>query len=426
MPAPQERSVYNLTNQPLTEDEMALLEKGMKFIPTNPKWNHSQWCTDIGNFTRKLKIKWIYEGQTKAKNQTKMEFDTLRRPHSSKWQPPLNQQAPAQQDLIKELTRTLTTLKPLSQRDNLKIGERMAIKSLKNKKEHVIKPADKGSGTVIWSIEDYKKEAYSQLESDNYQLLPTSILANTETKINNHLQHLADVGTISKAEKSAMTQIDGREAELYMLPKIHKNLTSPPGRPIMSGNGHPTEWISAWADTKLQKLMKSLPSYLKDSSHLLNLLKDKTTSPNGRLVSLDVCSLYTNIPHEDGLKAIIDVGKELDPHTNYKPVRDIAKLVLKTNIFKFEGNHYIQTQGTAMGTRMAPAYANIFMHSIEKEILADHPNITFWRRYIDDIICIVETNDTDTVDKLLLDANQLHPTIKFTIEANTEGIPFWT
>ena len=178
------------------------------------------------------------------------------------------------------------------------------------------------------------------------------------------------------------------------------------------------------ADTKLQKLMKSLPSYLKDSSHLLNLLKDKTTSPNSRLVSLDVCSLYTNIPHEDGLKAIIDVGKELDPHTNYKPVRDIAELVLKNNIFKFEGNHYIQTQGTAMGTRMAPAYANIFMHSIEKEILADHPNITFWRRYIDDIICIVETNDTDTVDKLLLDANQLHPTIKVTIEANTEGIPF--
>ena len=227
-----------------------------------------------------------------------------------------------QQDFIKELARALTNLKPLNQRDNLKKGERRAIKSLKNKTNCVIKPADKGSGTVIWgikpadkgsgtviwgikpadkgsgtviwgikpadkgsgtviwSLKNYRKEAYSQLETNNYQEIPTSILAETETKINNHLQHLVNRGTINNAEKTAMTQIDVREAEFYMLPKIHKNLQTPPERPIMSGNGHPTEWISAWADTKLQKLMKSLPSYLKDSGHLLNLLKDHAQQPN--------------------------------------------------------------------------------------------------------------------------------------------------
>ena len=188
------------------------------------------------------------------------------------------------------------------------------------------------------------------------------------------------------------------------------------------------DYINIWrqATTSAPKLRTwgRLPSYLRDSGHLLNLLKDHDIPHNSRIISLDVCSLYTNIPHEDGLQAIMDVGTEFDPLTDYTPVRDIASLVLKNNIFKFDGRHYIQTQGTAMGTRMAPAYANIFMHPIEKNILANHPNITFWRRYIDDIICIMETDDAHTVDDLLAYANQLHRTIKFTMEADTKGIPF--
>jgi hypothetical protein len=35
--------------------------------------------------------------------------------------------------------------------------------------------------------------------------------------------------------------------------------------------------------------------------------------------------------------------------------------VLKNNNFTFDGNHYLQINGTAMGTKMAPSYANMFM-----------------------------------------------------------------
>ena len=209
MSAPPVSSVYNLTDSPLTSDETMLLEKGMKFIPTNPKWDHAQWCTDIGNFTKKIKSKWIYEGQTKAKNKTKLEYEKLKRPHQTTWQPPLSQLTTPQQDFIKELSRALTNLKPLNQRDNLKKGERRAIKSLKNKTNCVIKPADKGSGTVIWSLENYRKEAYSQLETNNYQEIPTSILAETETKINNHLQHLVNKGIINNADPTGTNNNGG-------------------------------------------------------------------------------------------------------------------------------------------------------------------------------------------------------------------------
>ena len=49
------------------------------------------------------------------------------------------------------------------------------------------------------------------------------------------------------------------------------------------------------------------------------------------------------------------------------------------------GHIYI-TQGTAMGTRMAPNYAIIFMHSVEQEILNNSklkPRI--WHCFIDDM-----------------------------------------
>ena len=36
------------------------------------------------------------------------------------------------------------------------------------------------------------------------------------------------------------------------------------------------------------------------------------------------------------------------------------------NNFEFENNHYLQLHGTVMGTKMAPAYANLFMGDPEK------------------------------------------------------------
>jgi hypothetical protein len=44
-------------------------------------------------------------------------------------------------------------------------------------------------------------------------------------------------------------------------------------------------------------------------------------------------------------------------------------LVLKNNNFTFDGNHYLQINGTAIGTKMTHSYANIFMEDIEETVL---------------------------------------------------------
>ena len=40
-------------------------------------------------------------------------------------------------------------------------------------------------------------------------------------------------------------------------------------------------------------------------------------------------------------------------------------LVLKHNVFEFDEKFNLQIQGTVMGTKMAPAYANLFMGRLE-------------------------------------------------------------
>jgi hypothetical protein len=45
---------------------------------------------------------------------------------------------------------------------------------------------------------------------------------------------------------------------------------------------------------------------------------------------------------------------------------DLINLLLKNKIFEFNGDLYKQKIGTAMGTRVAPTMANIFMAKIDK------------------------------------------------------------
>ena len=90
--------------------------------------------------------------------------------------------------------------------------------------------------------------------------------------------------------------------------------------------------------------------------------------------------------------------------------------------FHFE--HFIQQHGTAMGTRMAPVYANLFMGEFERKALqnyTDKPHL--WLRYMDDIF-MVWTHGQEKLDDFIKYLNNIHPTIKFTSERSTTSIPF--
>ena len=78
-----------------------------------------------------------------------------------------------------------------------------------------------------------------------------------------------------------------------------------------------------------------------------------------------------------------------------------------------------------MGTKMAVAFANIFMAKIEKGIISKSKiKPLVWKRYIDDVFCVWHTNE-DNIKEFVTRANHYHDTLKFTAEISDSEIAFF-
>lgn len=130
--------------------------------------------------------------------------------------------------------------------------------------------------------------------------------------------------------------------------------------------------------------------YLKDSAPYISLLNDIKWFPNYKWASLDVPALYSNILHHLGIPAG-DGYLYIDPHIPTSQKEFIINGI-EFNMFKFESNLYLQTRGSAIGTRFASRYANLFMGQFEKLYIQNpqpwSTNIILCKRYIDDLFFI--------------------------------------
>ena len=143
------------------------------------------------------------------------------------------------------------------------------------------------------------------------------------------------------------------------------------------------------------------------------------------LCTMDVSALYTNIPHTDGTDACREyLDKRPDKTTSTSFICNLISLILTMNNFIFNGLNYLQVNGTAMGTCMAPNYANIFMGKLETNFLNTYPiKPLLWLRYIDDIF-ILWNHGKNTLIDFISAANALHPSIKFTFDISDKVISF--
>ena len=84
-------------------------------------------------------------------------------------------------------------------------------------------------------------------------------------------------------------------------PKIHK--TNNPGKPVINSIECHTSEISRCVDYSLQPVVKQIPSYIKDTNHFINKLNNFSVPVNSVLVNMDIRSLYTSMPHNEGIAA---------------------------------------------------------------------------------------------------------------------------
>ncbi|CAJ0931730.1 unnamed protein product [Ranitomeya imitator] len=180
----------------------------------------------------------------------------------------------------------------------------------------------------------------------------------------------------------------------------------------------------------LSPLVPLMKSYLKDTTHFLQLLRDLGPLPsNSILVAMDVSSLYTNIDHQEGLES---VTRYVTTHANFSENQlqfciDALTIILTKNYFLFEDQFYVQKKGTAMGSNVAPPFANIFMDFYETSYVYCHPlfssHVIFWRRFIDDVF-FIWTGDAEALRSFHADLNSSKPNITFSLQYSDQSINF--
>ena len=261
-------------------------------------------------------------------------------------------------------------------------------------------------------------------DRNTYTRLPGNPTPSLIESINSLIDSIHELGHIDTYTQAYLNSPqDTRTQRMYFLKKLHKN---PHGiRPIFSGCSGPTEHISAYIDSIIKPLVPLIPPYIKDSSHVIALLEKTRIPKEALLVTIDVSSLYTNIPQDKGTSACLEAVAA--SQTSDLPPDILQKLfdvILKCNILLFENSIYAQTQGTAMGMKMAPSYANLFMDMFEQSFLANEPiQPLLWKCYINDILRIWPGTRGE-LDSFLERLNRAHHTLRFTWSISESHVEF--
>ena len=281
---------------------------------------------------------------------------------------------------------------------------------------------------VVWKRDLYIQEANRQL-SDNrfYQRLDADPIQQDQKIVKNTIKDMIASCELPPTAKHLVVTTP-RTSRFYMLPKIHK--PNNPGRPIVSACCCPTENISAYLDEVMAPFVKQLPTYVKDTNHALSIFDSFTFDASDQrpcfLFTMDVKSLYTVIPNDGGLQALsyfLDQRTIKEPST-HTLVR-LAELVLTLNAFSFDHEHYRQIGGVAMGSKMGPNYACLFVGYIEERIRSAYTGFVpqLHKRYIDDVVGAAQCSRLE-LDDFINYVSNFHPALQFTSNISDLELPF--
>nr|XP_047128840.1 uncharacterized protein LOC124809161 isoform X1 [Hydra vulgaris]XP_047128841.1 uncharacterized protein LOC124809161 isoform X1 [Hydra vulgaris] len=432
----QNKTITNISGTQLTKNELTILNKGLKFIYSPQEPDFDLYTKQIKKFKRHIYCKMFFNKQNPTSQNPTKKDRTLKRPNPN-WNPlaDKNMKLKRYMTIIDRETERIMKDPTYTNANNTTINERKALYKLRRNKSITIKKTDKGGGICILDKKTYEEKILQLLEDKNtYDELPNDTTEMVTDKIINEIIMMRNARAIpEKVANFILPNTPSRTPLFYGLPKIHKQGT--PLRPIVSGCDGPTDNLSEYVVKYLQPMAETLPAYFRDTTHLLRLLSN-INSPESpiTLITADVTSLYTNIPHNDGIQTIknfitehlhtIKFPPELPPIIPTRHFCHLIELILKNSSFIFGDRAFRQKFGTSMGARMAPPYANIFMSTFDKTIHNKFKNsILLYKRFIDDIL-IIFTGTTQQTEELTTYANTLHNDIKFTFNTSNDKINF--
>ena len=341
-------------------------------------------------------------------------FDTFSRRHSNRFP-----------DFSTLRGALLPALDSLFSKDNhLPRRYQCALSSLKSNSDIMIFPSDKGNSVVVLDKEDYLRKANLLLsDSNTYSPLRSNPLERIQKTFNSTLRRLSDLCPEDFDLVKRFRVICPSLPYFYGLPKTHK--PDVPLRPIISSRGSVSHPLASWLAKILTPYLGSFSSsHLLHSSDFIDRLRN--LSPE-RMLSLDVESLFTNVPLDDVLSFL---RTKVTEGTVQLPLPtdvflDLIRLCVDSNSFSFHGKFYSQIFGVAMGSPLSPVLANLYMEYFESVLLPTlHVLPSLWIRYVDDVFALWPHYPSLFPD-FLSSLNNLAPSINFKVEwENSSKLPF--
>ncbi|CAF4678035.1 unnamed protein product, partial [Rotaria socialis] len=333
---------------------------------------------------------------------------------------------------LEQMIQELYT-KPLSRKLYRRAqGEYRIVKRLqkliRTQSDIIIRRIDKGEGfylgrktTMDMKTQEYmnKTEAYQVITTDQCPLM--NILHSVENLLDYLLKNKA---ITSDRRKKLLPDVNKLElAYLYTLPKIHK--AGIPIRPIISGLHAPVRCISKFLNDLLAPIYLQVAHETTFTNGIDVIRRLEQYAAKGylksttKLFTADVENLYTMVPREGGIKALMEFlnkhtkNGKIGPFTIDMILR-MARLILDTNYFVYNDKYYHQKRGGAMGSAFTQVFANIYMLEWEQELIQHQASRNeIYGRYIDDIFMTTNMN-IDEITTLLDKVQHKDPNIKIT------------
>lgn len=293
------------------------------------------------------------------------------------------------------------------------------VKDLKQKDVFYTK-ADKGNALVILDRSDYDNRLLKLIADGPYKRVrnPLTSMVNATNDIINRYEDL-----FGKKWRWNMKVSNPMVPKIYGLPKIHK-----PGntiRPIVSNISSPCYKLAKWVIQKFTELQLHGDSFtVKNSTELVQRIKDIEVEEDELLCSFDIQSYFTNVPVDESLQEIEDLldQKTGINHLEKSAYLDILEICVLSSYFQFRDKFYRQNDGTAMGNPTSPFVADSYVQKLEKKLKTEYWFPRVWCRYVDDVFAVVKKEHINIVLEKL---NSISRHIKFTLEIEKDNkLPF--
>ncbi|XP_015124713.1 uncharacterized protein LOC107046575 [Diachasma alloeum] len=392
----QDTTIFNITTVPLPEEVKRVLYFEPKF---GLEVNNSHVCIprvvkDVELCIQSLTVRGVSEGeQMEEKNRIRSEMINI----------------------LTNFYNRPTSKRRDQQREDVAATRRFLIE----KQDLVLARSDKGNATVLMRREECVKVMKRMLsDTTTYQRIDKDRTVKFEKQTNGLVDALHRDEVVDADRAKSLKAFNIVMPRMYGLRKVHK-----PGcslRPVVSCIKAPSYKVARFLHELLSRVTKRSVFTIKNSMEFVEFIKGVRLPPEYVMISLDVVSLFTNIPKRLVLHIVDESWDDWTPfvRTSKKLVIKLITICFEASYFTFDNEVYMQIDGSSMGIPASPVLAGIVMEYVIGKVLEELLyNIPWLKLYVDDTVLPLPE---DSIDQVLQSINSVYERIQFTVEREVD------